>query len=296
MSNPPQIFDRDAYAIRRARAAARGGTDFLTQDVAETVAERLSAVSRTFDNALALGLRPRDFAVIEPAASHWTRAALNEAELGGDAGVVADEEMLPFAGAHFDLVVSILSMHAVNDLPGVLVQIARALKPDGLFIAAMFGGDTLREMRQAFAVAESEMRDGISPRVAPFADVRDLGSLLQRAGFALPVTDVERTIVNYRKFETLVNDLRGLGETNVLTARERKFLPRTILAPVIASLQNNDGRFPVTFEVVYMTGWAPHESQQKPLAPGSARTRLADALGTSEQPAGDVAPVSRKPR
>lgn len=294
MSSPPQIFDRDAYAARRARAALRGGTTFLTQDVASHITERLSAVSRNFDNALSLGLRPADFTTIETAASHWTHAALSKAELGGRVGVVADEETLPFAGPQFDLIVSILSLHAVNDLPGVLIQVARALKPDGLFIAAMFGGDTLREMRHAFAVAESDIRGGISPRVSPFADVRDLGSLLQRAGFALPVTDVERTIVNYQKFETLVDDLRGLGETNVVAARERKQLPHAVLASAIASLRNDDGRIPTTFEIVYMTGWAPHESQQKPLTPGSARSRLADALGTSEVAAGDNTPLSRK--
>lgn len=294
MPSPPQIFDRNAYAARRARAAANGGTDFLTQDVAGNIAERLSAVSRRFDNALALGVRPHDFSALEPAASHWTRTALSAAELGGAPGVVADEEMLPFAGPQFDLIVSVLSLHAVNDLPGVLLQIARALEPDGLFIAAMFGGETLHELRRALAVAESEIRGGISPRVAPFADVRDLGSLLQRAGFALPVTDVERTIVNYRKFETLVKDLRGLGETNVMSQREHKTLPRDLFASAIANMQNGDGRMPVTFEIVYMTGWAPHESQQKPLAPGSARSRLADALGTRERATGDATSIPRK--
>jgi hypothetical protein len=174
----------------------------------------------------------------------------------------------------------------------VLAQVRRALKPDGLFLAALFGGATLHELRDAFTFAESETRGGASPRVAPFADVRDLGGLLQRAGFALPVSDVERTVARYASFSTLVEDLRALGETNVLVERSRRPLPKAVLEAVLRRYAgqhaDKDGKLRATFEIVYLTGWAPHESQQKPLAPGSARMRLADALGTEEKPAGET--------
>ena len=204
-----------------------------------------------------------------------------------------DEEALPFAPESFDLVVSALSLHAVNDLPGALAQIRNVLKPDGLFLAALFGGDTLRELRTAFAMGESEVLGGISPRVAPMADVRDLGGLLQRAGFALPVADSEKTIVRYGAFTTLVDDLRALGETNALAERSKNILRRDVLAAMLrayaAHSADEDGRLLATFEVIYLTAWAPHESQQKPLKPGVAKTRLADALRTEEHSAGERA-------
>jgi hypothetical protein len=185
----------------------------------------------------------------------------------------------------------------VNDLPGALIQIRRALKPDGLFVAALFAGDTLKELRESFAAGEEGVSGGVSPRVSPFADVRDLGGLLQRAGFNLPVADTERTTVRYRRFETLVSDLRAAGETNALVQRPRKTLRRDVLAASLAHYKSfhaeEDGRLRATFDIVYLTGWTPHESQQKPLRPGSAKTRLADALGTIEQKAGDAAPVKR---
>ncbi len=192
------------------------------------------------------------------------------------------KRVLPFADASFDLVTSVLSLHAVNDLPGTLVQIHRALKPDGVFIAALFGGESLRELKLAFAAAEAGLLGGASPRVAPFADVRDLGGLLQRAGFALPVADIERTTVRYREPVQLFADLRTLGETNVLAQRRPNFISRRLLAAVVTEYVrqcgDDQGRVPATFDIVYLIGWAPHESQQKPLRPGSARTRLADAL------------------
>jgi SAM-dependent methyltransferase len=207
--------------------------------------------------------------------------------------VVADEEALPFGDESFDLVTSVLSLHTVNDLPGTLLQIRRTLQPDGLFIGAMFAGETLHELRVAFAAAEAETLGGASPRVAPFADVRELGGLLQRAGFALPVSDVERVNIRYRDLGTLFGDLRALGETNVLTGRRAQFLSRSSLSALLseyaARFKSDDGRYTATFEIAFLTGWAPHESQQKPLAPGSARTKLADALGTAEQPADDKA-------
>ena len=184
-----------------------------------------------------------------------------------------------------------LSLHAINDLPGALIQMRRALKPDGLFMGALFGGETLNELREALLTAESELTGGITPRVSPFADVRDLGALLQRAGFALPVADVERTTVRYGEFTRLVDDLRALGETNVLYRRSRNFLRRDVLAAALSHYRQAhaepDGRLRATFDILYLTGWAPHESQQRPMRPGTAKTRLADALGTEEHSAGE---------
>ncbi len=280
VTDVPQIFDRKAYALHRAR----GGASFLVRDAAEGLVARLSAVTRTFERGLDLASRDESFAILEPFAANWTRTSLS----GG--GVVAEEDALPFAPESFDLVTSVLSLHALNDLPGALLQIRQVLKPDGLFLAALFGGETLGELRRAFAAGESEAAGGVSPRVAPFADVRALGGLLQRAGFALPVADSERTHVRYAKFETLVSDLRALGETNALAERRRRFLSRGVLAATLAHLQDADGKFPATFEIVYLTGWSPHESQQKPLRPGSAKARLADALGARERSAGEKAP------
>jgi SAM-dependent methyltransferase len=265
---PPRIFDRKLYALRRARASE----SFLALDAAQAMAERISAINRRFLRGLDLNARAETRAIFAPLAEEWAET------LPGS----ADEEALPFAPESFDLIVSVLSLHAVNDLPGALVQIRRALKPDGLFLAALFGGETLRELREAFAAGESETAGGISPRVAPFADVRDLGGLLQRAGFALPVADAERTTVRYARFDSLVADLRALGETNALVERSKRILRRDTLAATLSHYRANhadaQGRIPATFDVIHLAGWAPHESQQKPLAPGSAKARLADAL------------------
>ena len=205
--------------------------------------------------------------------------------------VVADEEMLPFADASIDLAVSVLALHTVNDLPGTLVQVRRALKPDGLFLAALLGGDTLTELRQSFALAEAELDGGVSPHVAPFADVRELGALLQRAGFALPVADVDRVTVRYSSVFSLMHDLRGMGATNVLIERKRQPLRRATLLRMAQLYAENfadpDDKLRATFDIVWLSGWVPHPSQQQPLRPGSARTRLADALGVTELPAGD---------
>ena len=279
----PRIFDRRLYALRRARAR----DSFLAADVGDNLAQRLGAVNRRFMRALDLSSRDEIFAAIAPLAASWTRTSL----VSGD--LIADEEALPFAPESFDLVVSALSLHAVNDLPGALAQIRRVLKPDGLFLAALFGGTTLSELRVAFASGESETLGGVSPRVAPMADVRDLGGLLQRAGFALPVADGEKTTVRYGSFVTLVDDLRALGETNALAERAKNFLRRDVLTATLESYAaqsgDEEGRFVATFEVIYLTAWAPHESQQKPLKPGVAKTRLADVLHTEEHSAGERA-------
>lgn len=207
--------------------------------------------------------------------------------------VVCDEELLPFATSSLDLVTSALTLHHVNDLPGTLVQIRRALKPDGLFLAAMFGGQTLHELRTALAQAEDEIDGGISPRVAPFADVRDLGALLQRAGYALPVTDADVVDVTYPSMFELMRDIRAMGASNVLVERRRQPLKRALLlrAAEIYSekFSTPDGQTHATFEIIHMAGWAPHPSQPKPLRPGSAKTRLADALDTDEISAGEKA-------
>ena len=196
--------------------------------------------------------------------------------------LVGDEEALPFAEARFDLAVSALSLQTVNDLPGALIQIRRILKPDGLFLGCLLGGASLRELRSALAVAESELYGGISPRVAPFADVREMGGLLQRAGLALPVADSEPLTVRYRDMFALMADLRAMGATNALVARLRKPSSRKLFlraAEIYAErFSDPDGRVRATFELVFVSGWAPHESQQKPLRPGSAKVRLEDAL------------------
>ncbi|HEX3945392.1 MAG TPA: methyltransferase domain-containing protein [Rhizomicrobium sp.] len=275
MSGPPRIFDRALYTRRRARAA---GTEFLLGDAAAHLAARIAAVNRRFQNALDLSSRTESFSQLCSSARNWTRTTLSP----GAGNIVAKEEALPFATGPFDLITSVLSLHAVNDLPGALLQIRQALQPDGLFMAALFGGESLHELREAFAVGEMEISSGVTPRVAPFADVRDMGALLQRAGFALPVSDVERTTVHYRNFSSLVADLRALGETNALDQRSRRFLRRDVLSLTLMHYEQghaaSDGRLKATFDIVYLTGWAPHESQQKPLAPGSARVPLADAL------------------
>ena len=207
--------------------------------------------------------------------------------------VVGDAELLPFAPESLDLAVSVLSLHAANDLPGALAQMRRALKPDGLFLAALLGGDTLAELRQAFATAEAEITGGASPRVAPFTDVRTAGALLQRAGFALPVIDQDSHTVRYASALHLMHDLRAMGATNALVERDRRPLRRAVLARAIdiygERFADADGRVRATFDVISLSGWAPHESQQQPLRPGSAAVRLADALGTRERPAGEKA-------
>jgi SAM-dependent methyltransferase len=252
----PRIFDRKALMLHRERAARSGGDGFLRHGVREGIEERLLSVRRAF-------VAPLDL----------------------DAALDA-EERLNAAEASTDLATSILALHAVNDLPGVLAQVRRALKPDGLFLAALFGGETLTELRQSLAAAEIEMLGGISPRVAPFADVRDLGGLLQRAGFALPVADVERTVVRYRDPMQLFADLRAMGETNALAERSRKPMRRAMLAKALEHYAENfaeaDGRLRATFDIVYLTGWAPHESQQKPLKPGSAKVSLVKVLGSAK--------------
>jgi SAM-dependent methyltransferase len=293
MSPHPVVFDRLLLRQRRSRARALGAATFLIDRVASDLAERLDAVLREFPIAVDLGT-PTDAvrrALVEKKSVGTVIAA--DALPAEGLAVVTDEEAPPFRDGSLDLVVSALALQFVNDLPGTLIQIRRALKPDGLFLAALLGGDTLTELRQAFAAAEAEVESGASPHVAPFADVRELGALLQRAGFALPVTDVDRLTVRYASPFALMADLRRMGATNALTERRRMPLRRATLARMAeiyaARFADPDGRIRATFEIVWLSGWAPHESQQKPLRPGSARTRLADALGVREIGTGEKA-------
>jgi SAM-dependent methyltransferase len=292
---------------RRRRAVALGPADFLLARAAEDLAERLAAVLRHFEIAVDLGTpggtlrralagaeKIGTLIAAEPLAGSFSLSRLRGRVGEGEPLVVAaDEEALPFRDASLDLVVSALALQFVNDLPGTLVQIRRALKPDGLFLAALLGGETLTELRQAFAEAETEVEGGVSPHVAPFPDLRDLGALLQRAGFALPVTDVERVTVRYASVISLMHDLRRMGATNVLVERRRAPLRRKTLmrmAEIYAQrFADPDARLRASFDIVWLSGWAPDASQQKPLQPGSAKMRLADALGTTEVPAGEKA-------
>jgi SAM-dependent methyltransferase len=298
MTQSPVIFDRALIRQRQRRAAALGPATFLLERVADDLAERLAAVLRRFELAVDLG-SPGDtvrkaLARLGTVGTIVTADAVPDHRAAGmEMFIGADEEALPFRDNMLDLVVSALALQFVNDLPGVLVQIRRALKPDGLFLAALIGGDTLTELRQSFAAAESEVEGGASPRVAPFADLRELGALLQRAGFALPVTDVDRFTVRYDDVLGLMRDLRRMGATNALHARRRITLRRATLmrtAEIYAErFADDDGRLRATFEIVWLSGWAPHPDQQQPLKPGSAKARLADALGTQEISAGDKA-------
>jgi SAM-dependent methyltransferase len=275
----PLLFDRRALALRRARASA-APADFLVRHVAADIADRLTTILRPFERVVEIGSLStalRDALPIGPGGRYL--------RIGPDAGrpdIVAEEDALPLAPERADLVVSALSLQAVNDLPGALVQIRRSLRPDGLFLGALLGGDTLTELRQAFTQAEAEIEGGASPRVSPFGDVRDLGALLQRAGFALPVADSEVLRVRYRDAFALMADLRAMGATNVLAARRRTPTRRTTMLRMAAiygeRFGDPDGRIRATFEIVHLSGWAPHASQQRPLKPGSAKMRLSDAL------------------
>lgn len=299
MTSETLLFDRALLTRRRARAADRiADHDFLLRRVADEIESRLDAVLRAFPVALDLGahhgliadrLRRRD-TIATVVSADACRPMLDRCR---GARVACDEERLPFKAASVDLCVAGLTLHHVNDLPGSLIQIRRALRPDGLFLAAALGRRTLSELRESFMQAESETLQGASPRVAPFADVRDYGALLQRAGFALPVADADPVTVTYANPLELMRELRAMGAGNVLEARSRRPLRRATLRRTLEIYGERfaapSGRVPATFEIVYLTGWAPDESQPRPLRPGSARVRLADALGTSEYSAGEKA-------
>lgn len=294
MPSNPTIFDRSLLRARQRRARALGAETFLIDRVAAELGERLAVVLRQFDLGVDLGTPTGTLRRVLAASGKVVTviaAAPDAGRRDAPFAVAVDEEALPFADASLNLVVSALALQFVNDLPGTLIQIRRALKSDGLFLAALIGGDTLAELREAFAQAESEIEGGVSPRVAPFADLRELGALLQRAGFALPVIDSDRLTVRYNSVFDLMRDLRRMGASNSLSERRRIPLKRATLARMAEiyaqRFADADGRLRATFEIVWLSGWAPHESQQKPLRPGSAKQRLADALGTKEIPTGE---------
>ena len=291
MSEDGVVFDRALGRQRLTRALAADYPDFLLERATQDLEERLSAVLRQFGVACDLGTPlPLAAPVLRAKADMLLRLAETAA---GPADLVGDLELLPLAQGSLDLAASLLALQGVNDLPGALIQIRRALRPDGLFIGCLLGGRTLQELRQVLLEAEAETTSGVSPRIAPFADLRDLGSLLQRAGFALPVVDSEVVTVRYRDIFGLLRDLRAMGWGNSLSARRRSGMRRDTLMRAAALYAERyadpDGRLRATFEIVWLSGWAPHESQQKPLRPGSAKARLADALGVPEIGAGDKA-------
>lgn len=283
------VFDRALLDRRRRRWHAAATSDsprFLLKAIAAELADRLSLVDRRFETAVDLGGHTGEMARFLEQGGQAGRVLRIERlpSLLGDSAmaVVGDEEMLPLAAESVDLIVSTLSLHLTNDTPGALVQLRRALKPDGLFLCALLGGGTLNELRASLFAAEAELLGGVSPRVAPFADVRDAGGLLQRAGFALPVTDQDRLTVRYDSLFELMADLRAMGMANMLVERSRRPASRRLFlraAEIYAErFSDPDGRIRATFDVIYLSGWRPHESQQKPLKPGSARASLADAL------------------
>lgn len=279
MQTPPDLFDHELLAQRRARAINFGVEgEFLHREIADQVSERLEEVNKTFTQA----------AVIGPKADLWV-------EILGNSGFAAvkDQETLELDEGSLDLAVHGLALHWANDPVGQLVQMRRALKPDGLMIVAMFGGQTLNELRTSLAEAETEIEGGLSPRIAPMGEIRDLGGLIQRAGLALPVADSVNLTVTYETPLHLMRDLRAMGETNVMHARRKTPMRRETLMRAMDIYAEHfaepDGRIPATFEIVFLTGWGPSETQQKPLRPGSAKARLADALQVPELNAGDKA-------
>ncbi|MFO0994659.1 MAG: methyltransferase domain-containing protein [Hyphomicrobiales bacterium] len=285
-SGPPLLFDRRAVQRHRGRAMAKGFPEFLNQAIGDEIADRLSLILRDFPTILVHRAHPGTLIAKLRQARPASRIVVSDIIPRNNADLIIDEEALPFAPQSLDCVVWILGLEQLNDLPGTLIQVRRALRPDGVFLAAALAGDSFVELRQSFIAAESEMSGGVSPRVAPFVDIRDWGALLQRAGFALPVADADRLTVRYSDALALMRDLKALGLSNALLARRRSLTHPTLIARAAAyyaeHFSDTDGRVLATIEIGYLTGWAPHESQQQPLKPGSAKQRLADALSTTE--------------
>jgi SAM-dependent methyltransferase len=282
----PALFDAALHRRRLARALRGNPPRFLFDRALADVADRIAMSLRPFPLAVDLA---SPLPGLAGAIGREGRRVVRLAPIAGAGGdAVADPATPPLADGSVDLVASVLALHAVDDLPGALAQIRRALRPDGLFVACLPGGGTLAELRAALAAAEEEISGGASPRVHPFADLRDLGGLLQRAGFALPVVDQDRVVVRYATMFDLARDLRAMGQTSVLETRLRRPAPRALFlraAEVYAGREADaDGRIRASFEIVHLSGWAPHASQQKPLRPGSAKARLAEALGVVETP------------
>ncbi len=279
------VFDRRAVRLHRERAAATvQRTGDVLREAAGRLVDRLDDTTHRFTRALDVGGRGVVAPLLRARDIHTVCADLSPrmAALNGGLAVAADEEFLPFAPGSFDLVVASLSLHWVNDLPGALIQLRRALRPDGLFLASLPVLGTLAGLRAALTEAEAALCGGASPRVSPFPDLRDCAALLQRAGFALPVADAEDIALAYADPLALLRDLRAAGEGNAVALRDRRIPPRALFPRALSALPMQDGRMPVRLRLAFMTGWAPAESQPKPLAPGSGRISLVDVL--SERP------------
>ncbi len=275
-SNSENIFDRELYLARLQRTKPIR-PDILSQSIATELAERLEPITREFNHACLIAVDPEPIATAIRASGKVKNLEILEP---------AASEVLPLKANDFDAIFNILDLHLVNDVPGALIQLRRALIPDGLFMACLFAGQTLNELRQSWLEAEDLVTGGVSPRIAPMIDVREMGGLLQRADLALPVVDLDRTIVRYPDAIALIHEIRSLGLSNPMTGRSRKPVTRNLLGEAISIYQqkfsDDDGRIRATIEVAWATAWAPHESQQKPLKPGSAKFRLADALKVPE--------------
>jgi hypothetical protein len=287
METPSLLFDRSLVRCRRRRWA-KSAPQFLNDVIIADLLARLAIVNRPLARIVAHG--PGSAALADSLAglrSTSTLYASDSLPFPG-AALLFDEEALPFAPEALNLFIKLLGLESVNDIPGTLVQIRRTLVPDGLFLAAALGGETLNELRRAWLAAETDVLGGTSPRIAPFVHVREWGALLQRAGFALPVVDADRRTVRYPDLLALMRDLRGLGLTNALLARSRRPMTRRLLLRLMeayaAHFAAEDGRISATFEIIYLTAWSPHHTQPQPLRPGSAAKRLADALGVKETP------------
>ena len=277
MAGPEPLFDRALAAIRAARGKA-SAPNILTRTIAEEIVERLAFVNRQFEHVLLIAAEPAHIAGRLQESGQVKHVEMHQPATGDSLGLPE---------AQYDAVFSVLDLQTFNDVPGALIQLRRALKPDGLLLACLFAGDTLTELRQSWLAAEARVSGGVSPRVAPMIDVRELGGLLQRAGFALPVADLDRTIVRYADAVALIHEIRELGLSNNLVGRSRTPVSRGLLGAAVNHYQQNfadaDGRIRATVEVAWITGWAPHESQQQPLKPGTAKARLADALKVDEK-------------
>ncbi|MEK9677580.1 MAG: methyltransferase domain-containing protein [Rhodospirillaceae bacterium] len=288
MNDAMQVFDRQAVRRHRDRAAAGlNEYDFLFRQANDILIDRLDDIRRAFPRVLDLGCRTGGLAAALQARTGMemmVQSDLSQAMVSQADGLrlVSDEEFGPFAPDTFDLVVSCLNLHWVNDLPGALIQIRQSLKPDGLFLAALFGGETLTELRQAFLKAEMETMGGAGPRISPMIDIRDAGGLLQRAGFALPVADTETLTVSYGSALKLMRDLRGMGESHSASSRRKSFTRRDTIARAAAiygeRFAGEDGRMLATFEIIMLTGWAPSPDQPQPLARGSGQVSLGAVL------------------
>ncbi|WND01368.1 methyltransferase domain-containing protein [Temperatibacter marinus] len=283
--NKMTIFDRDLLKARRVKALQQQDQfDFLHREVADRLSERVEEVKRDFETPLQMGLLG---GLLPCLRNHSNLTRADRVAIDTDLVLSLDEEFLDLDEKGYDLFVSHMLLHWVNDLPGALVQMNRVLKPDGLFLASLIGGESLKELRDCLLRAETEISGGVSPRVSPFVDVRDAGSLLQRAGFALPVTDLDTITIEYENPLKLMQDLKGMGESNAILERRKGATPPRILMRAaeiyLERYRLPNGRIPATFQIIYLTGWAPHESQQQPLKPGSAKMSLADALNSQEK-------------